>query len=106
MPAAARSSSAVSSGQEKSAAGAGEVDRSRLSPAARGLRALARRRVLDFSRLPILLDNFEGLSFGPPLPDGGESLLVLGDNDNTECEPPASLARLRPTKLLLFRLRR
>ena len=88
-----------------------DVDRSRLSPAARRLRVLVKRRILDFAKLPILLGNFEGLTFGPPLPDGGESLLVVGDNNNTECAPPAQghlqdLAQLQPTRLLLFMLRR
>lgn len=83
-----------------------EVDRSTLSPAARHLPVLDKRLILDFKELPILLDNFEGLTFGPPLPDGSESLLILGDNDNTECQPPKRLSDLRPTKFLLFRLRR
>lgn len=83
-----------------------EGNRSRLSPAARHLPVLDKRLVLDLDRLPILLDNFESLTFGPPLADGGETLLMVGDNDNTECQPPRQLSQLRPTKFLLFRLRR
>lgn len=83
-----------------------DVDRSSLSPAARSLPVLSKRLLLDFEELPIVLDNFEGLTFGPPLPGGGESLLVLGDNDNTECAPSLDVSRLRPTKVLLFRLSR
>ena len=79
------------------------VDRSRLEPAARDLPILKKRLVLDFADLPILLDNFEGLTLGPTLPGGSESLLVLGDNDNVECRNPLAL---RPTKILLFRLHR
>lgn len=74
--------------------------------AGRTLPVLAKREVLDFATLPILLDNLEGLTFGPPLADGGETLLAVGDNDNTECAPPTSLAGMRPTQFLLFRLRR
>lgn len=83
-----------------------EVDRSTLSPAAAELPVLEKRLVLDFADLPVTLDNFEGLTFGPPLPDGGDSLLVLGDNDNVDCQPTLNPVRMRPTKLLLFRLRR
>ncbi len=83
-----------------------EADRSRLSPEASALPVLDKRHLLDFGELPILLDNLEGLSFGPRLADGSEPLLVLGDNDNTECLPPTSPLHLRPTKLLLFRLQR
>lgn len=82
------------------------VDRSRLEPAARDLPVVRKRLVLDFRELPIRLDNFEGLTLGPPLPGGGESLLVLGDNDNTDCQATINPLAMRPTKLLLFRLRR
>ncbi len=84
------------------------VDRSRLAPAARDLPVVKKRLVLDFADLPILIDNFEGLTLGPMLPGvrpsgGGESLLVLGDNDNVDCRNPLAV---RPTKILLFRLHR
>ncbi len=82
------------------------ADRSRLGPEASSLPVLAKRQILDFGELPILLDNLEGLTFGPRLEGGGETLLVVGDNDNTECLPPTSLSDLRFTKFLLFRLRR
>ncbi|MEM7582470.1 MAG: esterase-like activity of phytase family protein [Acidobacteriota bacterium] len=81
-----------------------DVDRSRLSPAARSLAVLDKQLVLDLTELPVVLDNLEGLTFGPKLADGSQSLLMLGDNDNTECQPPQSLAQMRPTKFLLFRL--
>jgi hypothetical protein len=85
---------------------AGDADRSSLSPEAAELPVLVKRPVLDFAELPVTLDNFEGLTLGPPLPDGTESLLVLGDNDNTDCQPTLNPVKMRPTKLLLFRLRR
>jgi len=83
-----------------------QVDRSRLSRTAETLPVLDKRQILDFKDLPIVLDNFEGLTLGPPLPDGSESLLIVGDNDNTGCQAPSSPGPLRPTKFLLFRLRR
>jgi hypothetical protein len=83
-----------------------DADRSSLSAEAAELPVLVKRPVFDFAELPVTLDNFEGLTFGPPLPDGGESLLVLGDNDNVDCQPTLNPVRMRPTKLLLFRLLR
>jgi len=80
--------------------------RYRLAPEDRGLPVLAKRHLLDLGELPPAVDNFEGLTFGPRLPDGSESLLVLGDNDNTACAPTVDPTRLRPTRLLLFRIRR
>ncbi|MCP4661553.1 MAG: hypothetical protein GY856_39635 [bacterium] len=83
-----------------------QADRSHLSPQARKLPVLIKRPLeLDFSRLGIELDNFEGLALGPRLADGGESLLIVGDNDNTECHPPGD-EKPRPTKFLLFELYR
>lgn len=79
---------------------------SRISPPSQTLPVIAKRLVLDFADLPIVLDNFEGLTLGPRLADGSESLLVLGDNDNVDCAPPKKLSDLRPTKLLLFRMER
>ena len=61
--------------------------------------------LLDFAEAGIELENYEGLALGPPLPDGGESLLVVGDNDDTACATPPE-ERTRPTRFLLFRLRR
>ncbi|MEE8522339.1 MAG: esterase-like activity of phytase family protein [Thermoanaerobaculia bacterium] len=83
-----------------------EVDRSTLSPAAAEMPVLEKRQVFDFAELPVTLDNFEGLTLGPTLADGGESLLVLGDNNNVDCQPTLNPVRMRPTKLLLFRLLR
>ncbi len=85
--------------------------RRREIPAATGrprrtLPVAAKRLVLDFADLPIVRDNSEGLTFGPRLADGSETLLVLGDNNNTDCAPPEKLSDLLPSKLLLFRLGR
>jgi len=83
-----------------------EADRAHLSPQARELPVLLKRPLaLEFGELGIELDNFEGLTLGPRFADGSESLLIVGDNDNTECHPPGN-AKLRPTKFLLFKLHR
>ncbi|MEZ4446080.1 MAG: esterase-like activity of phytase family protein [Polyangiaceae bacterium] len=66
----------------------GAPDVSGLDPLPGEAPALAKRLVLDLdSILPALdpnyprLDNFEGMSFGPRLPDGGETLLLVSDNN-------------------------
>lgn len=40
--------------------------------------------LLDFGDLGITLDNFEGMSLGPILPDGRQSLIVVSDNNFSE----------------------
>ncbi|MCG8366302.1 MAG: esterase-like activity of phytase family protein, partial [Pseudanabaenales cyanobacterium] len=49
-----------------------------------GLGAIApveKRLLLDFEELGIRLDNSEALAFGPTLPNGRQSLLVVSDNN-------------------------
>ncbi|MBL1176075.1 MAG: esterase-like activity of phytase family protein [Pantanalinema sp. GBBB05] len=54
-----------------------------------------KKLLLDLNQLNIRLDNLEGMTLGPRLPDGSQSLLLLSDNNfNT----------LQITQLLLFRL--
>lgn len=43
-----------------------------------------KRLVLDLGELGIQLDNLEGLTFGPTLPDGRQSLTLLSDNNFSE----------------------
>lgn len=53
-----------------------------LDPAARAaLRPAVRRPVLDLHRLGFPLDNLEGLTLGPTLPDGRRLLLMISDNN-------------------------
>ncbi|MCL2924771.1 MAG: phytase, partial [Trichodesmium sp. MAG_R04] len=40
-----------------------------------------KRLLLDFADLGITLDNYEGMTFGPILPDGSQSLVVVSDNN-------------------------
>ncbi len=60
-----------------------------------GIRPIRKRLVLDLKKLGIPLENLEGMTLGPRLPNGGRSLLVISDNN---FEPDQN------TQILLFRL--
>ncbi len=57
---------------------------------------VSKKLVLDLADLKIGLDNIEGMAIGPPLPGGGNMLLMVSDNN---------FQRLQVTQVLLFRLR-
>ncbi|WP_353734985.1 esterase-like activity of phytase family protein [Okeania sp. SIO2C2] len=40
-----------------------------------------KKLLLDFSTLEIVLDNIEGITFGPKLADGQRSLILVSDNN-------------------------
>lgn len=46
-----------------------------------GVRAVEKRLLLDLDDLAIPLDNVEGMAFGPDLPDGRRSLVLVSDNN-------------------------
>lgn len=46
-----------------------------------GLQPVAKTLVLDLDVLGIPLDNVEGMAFGPDLPDGRRSLVLVSDNN-------------------------
>ncbi|MEO1471957.1 MAG: esterase-like activity of phytase family protein, partial [Pseudomonadota bacterium] len=46
--------------------------------------------LLDLSTLGIVLDNVEGLTFGPVLPDGRRSLIVISDDNFSAFGPQAT----------------
>ncbi|WP_228893203.1 esterase-like activity of phytase family protein [Pseudoduganella aquatica] len=46
-----------------------------------GFRPAAKRLVLDLNTLGIRLDNLEAMSFGPKLPNGHDSLLIVSDDN-------------------------
>ncbi len=49
--------------------------------------AVAQKRLLiDFDQLGITLDNSEALAFGPTLPNGNQSLIVVSDNNFNESQ--------------------
>lgn len=47
----------------------------------RQIKPAAKRLLLDLRSLNIPLDNIEGMTFGPILPDGRRSLLLISDNN-------------------------
>ncbi|MGD8212446.1 MAG: phytase, partial [Desulfobacterales bacterium] len=42
---------------------------------------VAKRLLIDFAQLPITPDNLEGMTFGPKLRDGRQTLIVVSDNN-------------------------
>ncbi|MGK7932381.1 MAG: esterase-like activity of phytase family protein [Microcystaceae cyanobacterium] len=60
-----------------------------------GIKPLQKQLLLDLSTLDIDLDNLEGMTLGPRLPDGSQSLILVSD-DNFNKE--------QVTQFLLFRL--
>jgi hypothetical protein len=74
------------------------TDTSRIDSLAGNLgkvRPVNKKLVLDLSELGIYLDNLEGMSLGPRLPDGSQSLLLVSDDNFNEEQI---------TQFLLFRL--
>lgn len=60
-----------------------------------GSAPIRKQLVLDFAETPLAVDNLEGMTLGPRLPDGSQSLLLVSDN-NFEGD--------RATQLILLRL--
>ena len=60
-----------------------------------GISPIRKQLVLDFAETPLAVDNLEGMTLGPRLPDGSQSLLMVSDN-NFEGD--------RATQLILLRL--
>lgn len=48
--------------------------------------AMTKRLLLDFAALGITPDNLEGMTFGPTLPDGRRTLIVVSDNNFSETQ--------------------
>ena len=61
-----------------------------------GVTPIYKERLLDLAELGIPLDNLEGMTLGPQLPDGTRSLLLVSDDNFND---------LQATQFLLFRLR-
>ncbi len=60
------------------------------------LTPIRKELLLDLSDLDLLLDNLEGMTFGPKLPNGNQSLILVSDNNFSDSQT---------TQLLLFELR-
>jgi hypothetical protein len=43
--------------------------------------AVDKTPIFEFDDLGIPIDNIEGMTFGPPLPDGRTSLIIVSDNN-------------------------
>lgn len=67
-----------------------------LKGALRGVEPIRKKLLLDLNTLKVYLDNLEGMTIGPRLPDGSQSLVLVSD-DNFRDE--------QMTQFLLFRLR-
>lgn len=50
-------------------------------PSPEALHAADKRLVLDLGELGVQLDNLEGMTFGPGLPDGRRTLVLVGDDN-------------------------
>ena len=77
---------------------ANATDTSRMESLGGDLRQLVpvqKQLILDFSNLDIEIDNLEGMTLGPRLADGSQSLILLSDNNFSDRQF---------TQLLLFRL--
>ncbi|MFQ4136670.1 esterase-like activity of phytase family protein [Nodosilinea sp. PGN35] len=61
-----------------------------------GIAPIRKQLVLDFAETPLAVDNLEGMTLGPRLPDGSQSLLMVSDNN---------FEGARATQLLLLRLK-
>ena len=53
---------------------------------------LRKELVLDFDHLGITLDNVEGMTFGPELPDGRRTLVLVSDDNFSETQVTQFLA--------------
>ncbi|MFN2107383.1 MAG: esterase-like activity of phytase family protein, partial [Candidatus Promineifilaceae bacterium] len=42
---------------------------------------VSQRQIFAFDDLGIPIDNIEGMTFGPPLPDGRQLLIIVSDNN-------------------------
>lgn len=51
---------------------------------AAAVRPISKRQLLDLSDLGLVLDNVEGMAFGPSLADGRSTLILVSDNNFSE----------------------
>lgn len=60
------------------------------------IKPVQKKLLLDLRTLDLLLDNIEGLTLGPQLPDGQRSLILVSDNN---------FNKLQRTQILAFKLK-
>jgi hypothetical protein len=61
----------------------------------KSIKTVEKKLLLDLRKLDVLLDNIEGLTLGPTLPDGQRSLILVSDNN---------FQPVQRTQILAFRL--
>ena len=57
---------------------------------------MQKKLLLDLRTLNVLLDNIEGLTLGPQLPDGERALILVSDNN---------FNKFQRTQILAFKLK-
>ncbi|MEH2239361.1 esterase-like activity of phytase family protein [Nostoc sp.] len=62
----------------------------------KNIKPVQKKLLLDLRTLNILLDNIEGLTLGPKLPDGQQSLILISDNNFNS---------LQRTQILAFKMK-
>ncbi|MEH2371058.1 esterase-like activity of phytase family protein [Nostoc sp.] len=60
------------------------------------IKPVKKKLLLDLRKLDVLLDNIEGLTLGPKLPDGQQSLILISDNNFNS---------LQRTQILVFKIK-
>ena len=66
-----------------------------LAADSKSIKPVQKKLLLDLRKLDLLLDNIEGLTLGPTLPDGQRSLILVSDNN---------FQPVQRTQILAFRL--
>lgn len=62
----------------------------------KNIKPVQKKLLLDLRTLDVVLDNIEGLTLGPKLPDGQRSLILISDNNFNS---------LQRTKILAFKIK-
>ncbi|MBN3927812.1 esterase-like activity of phytase family protein [Nostoc sp. NMS4] len=62
----------------------------------KNIKPVKKKLLLDLRKLDVLLDNIEGLTLGPKLPDGQQSLILVSDNNFNS---------LQRTQILAFKIK-
>lgn len=73
---------------------------------AKDVKPVQKKLLLDLRKLDVLLDNIEGLTLGPILPDGQRSLILVSDNNFQSIQRTQILAFKIKTESSLQRLLR
>ncbi|MBG1262319.1 esterase-like activity of phytase family protein [Nostoc commune] len=67
-----------------------------LAVGSKNIKPVQKKLLLDLRTLDVLLDNIEGLTLGPKLPDGQQSLILISDNNFNS---------LQRTQILAFKIK-